>query len=102
MTTPSEEYLIRRMNAGLLALSGLHHYLMDRVFVDFDDGFSFDDVLQKAAADPKIFESVAIAGNGVRLKVFVIRVIEGLVSVGMLREVVSDVKRYYRSVNPTP
>ena len=118
MTTPREEYLRRRVSAGLLALNNIHHDIMDRIFLEFSDGFSFDDVFQKVVTDPKIVDAISIARdtkppvdinqvdvNSVninRAKLVVIRVLDGLVAVGMLREAVSDKKYYYSCWTPTP
>lgn len=92
--TPRQEYLKRASQVGLLPLTSLHHHVMDRIFFEFTDGFSFDDVLCQVAADPEIVDFPAIARNPNRTKLVVIRAIEGLVSVGMLNEIVNDTKCY--------
>lgn len=73
---------------------------MDRIFFDFADGFSFDDVLGQIATDPEIVSIHSIAENPNRAKLVVIRAIEGLVSVGMLNEIVTDTKRYHFAWSP--
>jgi hypothetical protein len=86
MTTASEEYLKRRVGTAFLPLAPLHHQAMDRIFSAFSKEFSFDDALQLIANEPAIVDSTPIAGNAGRLKLLVIRVVDGLAGVGMIVE----------------
>jgi hypothetical protein len=116
MTTPREEYLNRRVSAGLLYLTKTHHHVMDRIFFEFSDGFSFDDVFQRAVTDSDVVDDVSEARStnpidiervdmnrviNIRVKLVVIRSLDALVGVGMLREATSDAKRYYFCWTPT-
>ncbi|MBI5757568.1 MAG: hypothetical protein HZA46_03500 [Planctomycetales bacterium] len=98
--TPREEYLKRASQAGLLPLNSLHHHVMDRIFFEFANGFSFDDVLRQIAADPEIVNFPSIAENPNRAKLVVLRAIQSLVSAGMLNEMVNDTKRYHFAWSP--
>jgi hypothetical protein len=86
MTTPKDEYLRRYKTAGLLRLTSLHHHVMDRVFAEFADGFSFDDILELTEKDPEIVDTTWIEGNLNRVRLLVMRALDGLVAVEMLKE----------------
>ena len=98
--TPREEYLKRAAQAGLLQLNSLHHHVMDRIFFECADGFSFDDVLCRITTDPEIVDAPSIVENPNRIKLVVIRAIDSLVLVGMLTEIVTDAKRYFFAWSP--
>lgn len=91
-----QEFVRRAKIAGQLSLSYLHHHVMDRMISGRANGFSFEDIVDEAATDPTFRKDVAIGGNRLRARLVVIRALEGLVAVGMLRdELTSDGSRYF-------
>lgn len=91
-----EEFLRRARGAGQLPLSPLHHHVMDQTISGRMGSFSFEDIYNEAKADPTVRDNVGMAENPNRIRLVVIRALEGLVAVGLLREeTMSDGKRYF-------
>ena len=100
MITVQEEYLKRRQVACLPHLSDLHHHVMDRVFSEFSDGFSFDDAFAQIAKDPKVTQATAVGNDLNKVRLIVTRALDALVLVGMTRVEISDSRHYYRLWSP--
>ena len=94
MKRPSKEYLERSKNRGLQTLGPLHHHIMDRVFEHFSHHFTNEDVLNMAMESLTITNHSAIAGNPHRIKLLVIRALEGMVSTQLIEQSGST---YFRS-----
>jgi len=94
MKSPRQEYLERANSLGILPLGPLHHHVMDRVFRELRDGFSFDDVLHTIEADDAVTNHPSIDNTALRVKLVVIRALDSLVEVGMLNQVPANERRY--------
>lgn len=68
---------------------------MDQIYLVLEDGFSFDDIYQITVTDEEIVGAASMAGNLGRVKLVVIRALQGLVATGMLRESAEEPKQYF-------
>ena len=86
MKRPSEEYLNRRGKYGLLQLGPPYYHVIDLIYRDFSDGFSFQDVFDQALLDQEIIGTDFVSGNNNRAKLVVMMAIDGLVMSEMICE----------------
>jgi hypothetical protein len=94
--SPHEEFVRRAKEAGQPPLAYLHHHVMDQIYSGRTDGFSFNDIYTEAAVDPILRDNAGMAEYPPRIRLVVIRALEGLVAVEMLREESSsEGKRYF-------
>lgn len=68
---------------------------MDQIFTEMSDSFTFDEIYDQCLTDTFVTSDEVIAKNPNRIKLLVVRAVQELVSVGMLRERESELKRYF-------
>ena len=94
--TPSEEYLKRAdPTEGILRLTSLHHHVMDKLHSEFQDEFTIDDACELFNDYSKLLSQPAIEEKPSLKKLFVIRSINALVDVGILKESQFSPKCYF-------
>lgn len=96
MHSPRQEYFQRASTRGLPRFTHLHHHIMDRVLQEFEEHFSFDDVLQLILLDPVVLEDELVRDKLPLVKVIVSGALTMLARVDMLKEVSNKGLNYQR------